>query len=156
MCLKELAKSVFNLVEPQTLVTLPEPKAYQEATAGEMFAFLVNKFPGVTINISRDKYRLPEGDDIRLFLDTDLTNKYGYDLDRYRCSDFATRLHGQFKVPGWADVSFGKVWTNVHALNCMVSRDWKFYFVEPQTDKLQFGADGLEAWQGNKIRSIEV
>ena len=58
------------------------------------------------------------------------------------CDDFAAKLYGRFA---------GLVWTQLHALNCFISQENKFYFIEPQTGKI---SEQLEGWQGNDIRFI--
>lgn len=74
------------------------------------------------------------------------------DLTHYSgCDDFSYRLMGEFSVPGWSDLAFGIVWTNLHALNCFIDESGNFWFVEPQTDTLQ---SALLPWQGSKIRLI--
>lgn len=67
------------------------------------------------------------------------------------CDDFSYRLMGQLSIPEWSGIAFGIVWTNLHALNCFIDDKGKFWFIEPQSDKLQ---DKLEAWQGTEILFI--
>ena len=132
---------------------LPPPSTTDEISYTPLYVFLRKKFPDAAIYMSREIYRLPNGNDIRVFLAADKTDHQKYARKTYRCSDFATRLHGQFKVPDWADLAFGKIWTDAHALNCFVDRKMHFFYAEPQTDKLRVV---LEVWQGSKIRFIEI
>jgi len=60
---------------------------------------------------------------------------------------------GQFSVPGWSDLAFGIVWTDIHALNIMVGTDKQIYFLEPQLDKILLE---LEPWMGTSIRFITM
>lgn len=99
------------------------------------------------------KHLLAAYDDIAVFLAQDQTNKYEYKMPDYVCSDYSFRLMGEFSVPGWSEVTFGIVWTNLHALCCVLTEDRKFYFVEPQTDELK---EELSTWQGDTIRFIMI
>lgn len=116
-------------------------------------AMLLDKwFPGVQQFLTY-QYVLPSYDDIALFLAQDQTNKYDYVFPDYLCSHYAMRLAGQFSIPGWSNLTFGLCWTDKHALNCVITQDKEFYFVEPQTDTLQ---DKLEPWQGSTLRFIMI
>ena len=75
----------------------------------------------------------------------------GYVTEERDCDDFSYRLMGQLSVPDWSGIAFGIVWTNLHALNCMIDENGKFWFIEPQTGRLQ---SKLEAWQGTEILFI--
>jgi len=107
--------------------------------------------PDAQIFLSDKSYLLCSEEDVARFLAQDKTNKLEYEPDALDCDDFSYHLLGQFSVPGWSDLAFGIVWTDKHALNCMVMEDGTFWLVEPQADTLQ---SGLLAWQGSKYRLI--
>jgi len=90
-------------------------------------------------------------DDIALFLAQDQTNRYSFVSEAFDCDDFAYRLMGQFSIPKWASLCKGIVWTDKHALNCIVDEDKKFWFVEPQNDEI---IDKLKSWMGSRIRFV--
>jgi len=77
--------------------------------------------------------------DVKNFLALDETNKITYIPEIKNCDDFAAQLFGLFA---------GLVWTNAHALNWFIDTDKKFWFIEPQTDKM---ASSLEGWQGSSF-----
>jgi len=89
--------------------------------------------------------------DIETFLKQDDTNKMGYVAEQRDCDDFSYRLMGQFSIPDWSALAFGIVWTNLHALNIIVTEDDKVLFIEPQTDDI---IENLEDWMGSTIRFI--
>lgn len=120
-----------------------QPTSTEQIELAELNQLLKAKFPNALIMLG-EKYRfLCEHDDIAVFLAQDQTNKFKYIADRewissYDCNVFASRLMGQFSVPRWADLAFGKIWLlePAHALNCLVDVDGFFWYVEPQTDAL--------------------
>ena len=119
-----------------------------------LYTKLKTLFPEAEIFISdSDNYRLCNLDDINAFLKADLTDKIKYETNRMDCDDFASRLHGQFSTPPYSDLAVGKVWTDKHALNCLIDQNGEFWFIEPQTDEL---LSDLAEWQGNEIRFIEI
>lgn len=103
------------------------------------------------IYLSDSQYWLCSDADIESFLSQDNTNKMGYVAEERDCDDFSYRLMGQLSIPEWSGIAFGIVWTNLHALCCFISDTGKFYFIEPQTNKLQ---ENLEPWQGSEILFI--
>ena len=107
--------------------------------------------PATHIYISDSYYWLCSDADIKTFLSMDATNRDKYTAEEYDCDDFSYRLMGQLSVPQWSSIAFGILWTNLHALNCFISDTGKFYFIEPQSDKLQ---EKLEPWQGNEVLFI--
>ena len=128
------------------------PTSKKEIAYEEKMSFLIGKFPNVPI-FGTYKHLLASYDDIAVFMAQDQTNEFPYNFPDFICSDFSFRLMGQFSIPGWSEVTFGVVWTDVHALNCILTEDMEFYFVEPQADKLQ---EELESWQGSSIRFIMI
>jgi len=120
-----------------------QPVSDKQITSSELYALLRSLFPGIAVNLG-DSYRfLCHYDDITEFLVQDVTNKMPYISDRqnissFDCNVFANRLLGQFSVPGWSDLCFGKAWLTIpaHALNIMIADDRKFWWIEPQTDEL--------------------
>lgn len=112
------------------------------------------KFPEGELYISdRDRYLLCSYDDMAMFLAQDNTNRQEYKHEEYDCDDFATRLHGQFSIPGWSALAFGKMWTEKHALNLMITEDERLFFIEPQTDTIEAE---LAGWQGKTNRWTEI
>jgi hypothetical protein len=80
-------------------------------------------------------------------------NLHSYVPEFHDCDDFAYQLLGQLSTPAWSQTAVGMVWTNTHALNCFIDESGKFYFIEPQTGKIQ---ERLENWQGNEILFIVI
>ncbi len=117
-----------------------------------LYTILRQKFPDEgQLYLSDRVYRLPSKEDIKVFLARDKTNREKYVAEDYDCDDFAYRLMGQFSVPVWSALAFGLVWTDCHALNCFVAQNQKFYFIEPQNDKIM---ENLEPEMGSHIRFI--
>ena len=117
-----------------------------------LYTILRQRFPDEgQLYLSDRIYRLPSKEDIKAFLAQDKTNHEKYVAEDYDCDDFAYRLMGQFSVPIWSALAFGIVWTDLHALNCCVAENQKFYFIEPQNDKIM---ENLEPGMGSKIRFI--
>jgi len=120
----------------------------------DLYGFLRQEAPVAEVFISDKDYLLCNKADIKAFLAQDETNKMGYVPEARDCDDFSYRLMGQLSVPGWSDLAFGILWTDRHAMNCFITEDKVFYFVEPQTDTLQHG--GLLPQQGDHVRLIAM
>jgi len=138
---------LFKKSQPQ-----PDFSSTRKATANAVRSLL--RFVGVPddrIFLSDFEYLLCDLDDIDTLLAQDATNKAEYIREKHDCDDFSYRLMGQFSVMPWSQLAFGIVWTDKHALNCLIDDDAQFWFVEPQTDKL---TRKLEDWQGTKIRVV--
>jgi len=134
--------------------SLPLSTSTGQITMEELWQLLYQRFPEMGALYLSDKvYRLCNLQDIREFLHQDATNHYLYQGEKFNCDDFSYRLMGQFSVPGWSDLAFGIVWSQLHALNIMVGVDKQVYFIEPQLDKLVLE---LEPWMGNEIRFIMI
>ena len=122
-----------------------QPETTEEITHTELWNFLHEKFPEAEIFMGENYRTLMSYNDLATFLAQDQTNKMEYIADKqgissYDCNVFANRLMGQFSVPGWADKTFGKVWTSqpqAHALTCAIDVDWNFLWVEPQNDGIK-------------------
>lgn len=127
------------------------PRAEIDGTS--LYALLRAAAPNAEIHISDNKKYLCDIDDINAFLTHDLTNRIQYEVERFDCDDFAFRLLGQFKVPGWATLAIGLVWTDVHALNCTIDNNGDLWLIEPQSDSVE---SNLIPWQGNEIRLVIV
>ena len=151
MCIQKIARSLCGhvIVEPPA----PEPLEWWEVnkptgderiSGVEIRTILHKKFPEAIINMGDRWYTLPSYDDIAFFVAQDQTNKFEYVADdelisSYDCNRFATRLHGEFSVPGWADLTFGKAWTDqpdTHALNWFIDEERNFWWLEPQSDAI--------------------
>ena len=129
-----------------------KPEMKVQVTGNYIFNILDAIVPKAThIYLSDSLYWLCSDKDIENFLSQDDTNKMGYIAEERDCDDFSYRLMGQLSIPDWSGIAFGIVWTNLHALNCFIDDMGVFWFVEPQTNKLQ---DKLEAWQGTEILFI--
>jgi len=160
--IKELEATVVELeAGSKEFYELYQPTSTKQVTYKELLALLRSFFPHVagSINLGESYRYLCAYDDISVFLAQDQTNKMQYvsdqkEISSYDCNVFANRLLGQFSVPGWADLTFGKVWLTVpsHALNCMVAEDGKFWYVEPQTDELL----DLNKYPVESVRFIEM
>ena len=111
------------------------PVSSKEISTTDKQTLLSNIFPAIPQFITYS-HILAHYDDIALFLAQDQTNKIPYVFPDYVCSHFAFRLMGEFSIPLWSEITFGIVWTNKHALNCILTDDLEFYFVEPQTDEI--------------------
>jgi hypothetical protein len=90
--------------------------------------------------ITDESYTLKSKEDIELFLEKDDTDKMDYVSILFDCDDFAIRLLGSFKVPGWSNTCLGILIIgyeneeDYHALNVFVDLKKDVYIIEPQTD----------------------
>ncbi len=135
--------------KPETEV---KPITRKQVDSNYIFGILNAIVPKAThIYLSDSRYWLCYKNDIEQFLVKDDTNKMGYIAEERDCDDFSYRLMGQLSTPGWSSIAFGIVWTNLHALSCFISDTGEFFFIEPQTDRLQ---RELEPWQGSEILFI--
>ena len=155
--LRQLLSSLLAWLLGKTSKPEPEPEPILPTSTkridyGDLYALLRIEAPQAEIFLSDKEYLLCNKADIRAFLAQDETNKMGYVPEARDCDDFSYRLMGQLSIPGWSDLAFGIIWTNLHAMNCFVTEDKLFYYVEPQNDFLQHG--GLLPQQGNVIRLI--
>jgi hypothetical protein len=154
MCLiVEHAHALERIRELEAQINPPlPPVTRREVDSNCIFSILNQVWPAAThIYISDNRYFLCSHDDIDSFLARDITNKNQYVAEEYDCDDFSYRLMGQFSVKDWSGIALGIVWTDLHALNCLIDDTGMFYFIEPQSDKLQ---ENLEPWQGNEILFI--
>ena len=152
---KQILLLIANLIQKHfgVLETLRKPTSTEEIDIVHLRNVLHAQYPEAQVYLSDKTYKLCSPADIRYFLKQDKTNRMKYVSEWWDCDDASYRLLGQFSVPAWSSLAFGIVWTNVHALNCMVGTDGKLYFIEPQSDKIQ---EKLEAWQGTKVRFFMV
>ena len=135
-------------------LTEVKPIVRKQVDSNYIYGILNALTPSAThIYISDNQYWLCSENDIESFLNLDETNKRFYVTEEFDCDDFSYRLMGQLSIPQWSGIAFGIVWTNLHALNCFIDEAGKFWFIEPQSDKLQ---DKLEAWQGTEILFILI
>jgi hypothetical protein len=142
MCLKLFQKKP---IEPSIQVR-------KQVDGNYIFSILNQVVPAAThIYISDSIYWLCTKQDIETFMAMDATNKEKYVPEEHDCDDFSYRLMGQLSTSEWSGIAFGIVWTDKHALNCLIDTDGKFWFVEPQTDTLK---DKLDNWQGSEILFI--
>jgi hypothetical protein len=144
-----IGKALGGCAQNQSISEL-EPTSAKEVDWSYINNILFAKFPSPSTHIylSDKKYYLCSEDDIKRFLAQDQTNKLAYQAEIFDCDDFSYRLMGQLSYPKWSGIAFGILWTNLHALNCLIDENGKFWFVEPQEDKLQ---ENLETWQGNEV-----
>ncbi len=127
------------------------PKTEGVITLQELSDLLRRKFPGVTLHLLDNVYRLAIKEEVEKFLAENTISTGRYVADAHDCDDFSFELMGAFSRPGWSDITFGIVWTDIHALNCIVDENLNFWFIEPQTDELK---ETLEPWQGSKVTTI--
>jgi len=137
--LNAIIKLLQKKVEPESIL----PTSTKRIKGEVLYKLLRDKFPDAELYLSDKDYLLCSYDDIALFLAQDNTNKMGYIKEILDCDDFSYRLMGQFSIPGWSDLAFGIVWSNVHALNICVTEDLEVLFVEPQSDELKDSQQGL-------------
>ena len=142
----------FGIFKKKVDLVQLEPTSKVEILLGDKVNLLQSLFPNIPLFLTH-KHSLANYNDIAVFLAQDQTNKYPYDFPDYVCSDFSFRLMGQFSIPGWADITFGIAWTDIHALNCIITEDKEFYFVEPQSDKI---LKMLKPTMGERIRFIMI
>lgn len=152
MCWKRILELLNNLLNPVKEQPKPVLHLSNKVDGNYIFNILKEVKPTAThIYISDSTYWLCTKDDIKSFLSMDATNKDQYVPELHDCDDFSYRLMGQLSTLEWSGIAFGIVWTNLHALNCLIDINGKFWFIEPQSDKLQ---DKLESWQGSEILFI--
>jgi len=137
------------------IIDLGKPSSTVSVDMQTIYSILRRRFPTegeIFLSDSRN-YKLCNLDDINKFLKRDLTNKMGFIANNLDCDDFALRLAGQFSIPNWSDLTIGLMWTNAHALNCLIDQNEDFWFLEPQTDEL---TQELKSWQGTTLRFIMI
>jgi len=144
---------MFNWFWRKSIPEKIKPTSQRVISMGELYNLLRKRFPKGELYLSDHLYLLCSKADISKFLQQDATNKYKYQPEKFDCDDFAYRLMGQFSVPDWSYLAFGLVWTDRHALNCFVTEDLEFYFIEPQNDVIR---KELKSWQGSTIRFITL
>uniref|UniRef100_A0A6M3INK4 Agglutinin C-terminal domain-containing protein n=1 Tax=viral metagenome TaxID=1070528 RepID=A0A6M3INK4_9ZZZZ len=158
---KRIKELEAQIAEPQPLefYETQQPVSTQQITFNELYHLLRSFFPNAGINLGENYRFLCHYDDIAVFLAQDQTNKMDYvsdsrEISSYDCNVFANRLLGQFSVPGWADLTFGKVWLSVpaHALNIAITEDKNLWYVEPQTDELK----EFTTYEPANIRFVEM
>ncbi len=116
-------------------------------------ALLEAKFPDAILYLSDNEYILCHYDDVAWFLAQSQIDKIEFQTEIMDCDDFASALWGEFNKPPWSALAIGLVWTEVHALNIVITEDMKVLFLEPQTDELN---EKLASWQGLTPRLIMV
>ena len=128
-----------------------QPKLRSVMTGDVIHTLLKEKFPDASIFIS-DNYKFLCGmDDIEAFLEQDMTNRHIFVAEAMDCDDFTFMLMGQLSRPGWARLAKFIVWTDKHALLGFIDTNRDFWYLEPQSDKIQ---SSLEEWQGSDVRII--
>ncbi len=136
--------SICSWFKKKKEVGLEPPVSTNEIGMVDLRSILQWMAPNADLFLSDRTYRLCHTENIERFLVQDATDREDYQAERYDFDDFAYRLMGQFSVPDWSDLTIGIVWTNVHALNCVVDEDRQFWFVEPQTDELVKVLEGVD------------
>ena len=131
----------------------PSPRDDRIISIQERYKLLRDKFGDIDLYISHYQRSLFYRSDMEAFLKKDLTDRIPYIDDWMNCANFAYRLMGQFNIPPYCDLTAGLVWTNLHAVNCFLDENAKFWFVEPQEDKI---LEELEDWMGSTIRFIAM
>jgi hypothetical protein len=131
-------------------IAIGAPTSSKKVTGEYLYNILNAKFPGPNVHIymSDIDYYLCSEKDIKSFLAQDRTNKEPYIAEVHDCDDFSYRLMGQLSTEKWSGIAFGILWTDKHALNCLIDENGKFWFVEPQQDRLQ---ESLDEWQGTEV-----
>ena len=124
----------------------PEPTIYPSGTIDIHTAssILLDKIeemgmPEAEIYLPDTAIKVYNKERVKLFLRLNEVSEIVYTAE-FDCDDFAAELFGRFA---------GLVWTNIHALNWFIDDVGKFYFIEPQSDKI---APALEGWQGSMVR----
>ncbi len=125
----------------------------KKITLLELSNLLKERFPKARIYLSDNEYTLCHYDDVAYFLAINEIDKMSYKKEEFDCDDFATALWGDFSKPPFSGLTIGLVWTNVHALNLVITDDYKILFLEPQTDELN---ENLADWQGTEVELIIV
>lgn len=150
MCFSNIFKKKQPVLPPP--IILDPENGRKQVDNPYIFKILNALKPNPThIYLSDNTYWLCSKEDIEKFLAIDVTKDFEYVTEKYDCDDFSYRLLGQLSVPEWSGIAFGIVWTNLHALNCLIDDAGKFWYIEPQMGRLQ---ETLEPWQGNEILFI--
>lgn len=99
---------------------------------------------GLTYKLLRDKYQTTTQADWDKVIKADWTNERKYNLDKYRCTDFAVsfkaRMADEFGLNVGIVVTVGDADFPAHAFNCIVVWDGELApglslrWFEPQTD----------------------
>jgi len=130
---------------------LPVITFTRDMDINELSSILIDKFPDAPIYLPDLNYKVCSKEDINRFLFWDDTENVKYQLDAFDCDDYSWRLKGQITIFPWSQIPFFVIWTDKHALCGFVDDKGSFYFVEPQSNKIQ---TELEDWQGSQIRFI--
>ena len=125
----------------------------KKITHQELCDFIRSKYLDVSLWLSDKEYTLCHYDDVAYFLSISQINKIDYEAEIMDCDDFAAALWGEFSKPPWSGLAIGYLWTEVHALNCVITEDMKLLFLEPQTDELN---EELASWQGTQPRLMII
>jgi len=147
----ELARCKQRIKELEAQITPPSLVYKGDMDINELSSILIDKFPDAPLYLPDYYYKTCTVEDIKRFLNWDTTNKLKYIGESFDCDDFAWRLKGNITIPPWSAIPFFILWTNLHALNGFIDYLGDFYFVEPQTNKIQ---TELESKQGSVIRFI--
>ena len=137
--------------KPQELVY--ELVSSKKISLQDLYILIRDKFPGISLWISDNEYTLCHYNDVAYFLAISQIDKLPYEPETFDCDDYSAVLWGEFSKPPWSGLAIGYLWTEVHALNCVVTEDLKFLFLEPQTDEL---SEQLAPWQGLQPRLLII
>lgn len=145
MCIGKLACSIAKSMKSCEVLNTPDIAHCGVIGLNEMSSIILDKMdeyddnkaniylPDMNVKIYRKK-------DVVDFLKLTEVDHISFVDERRDCDDMAATLFGMFA---------GLVWTDRHALNWFVDDTLKFWFIEPQTDKL---SQTLEGWQGSWFR----
>jgi hypothetical protein len=136
----------FSLFKKPEISSSSKPTKSIKVSSTDIFNILTSQVPMLSkdtahIYLSDNTYWLCSYSDIQVFIEADDTNRMNYVSEELDCDDFSYRLMGQFSIKNWSGIAFGIVWTDLHALNCFIDDERKFWFIEPQTGEIENSID---------------
>ena len=112
------------------------PDNWKQGDYTDVFEALNPFAPFAKIYLADRDYYFCEAEEIREFLEVDLTDRETYISETHDCDDFSFRLMGQFHEKPYSALAFGIAWSQVHAFNIFIDKIGTVWVVEPQNDQV--------------------
>jgi len=147
----------FNLIKEKIVELLYTPKEEiskpKNVVASYSWALeqtINQKYPNCIIRLLDWNYKTTTLGEYARFVDYDAVNFNQYIAEYMDCDNFAISLWGAMKrSKNWGGLAFGYVEVVIsegvhHAINCFITNDGSFYFLEPQNDS--YWLAGTKGW----------
>lgn len=86
------------------------------------------------VYLSDEKYSLTIVEEAKKFSEQTKVQYEKWLTEKYDCDEFSFALMGYWNE-GLAQFAFGICWSEKHAFNLMIDKDYKIWIVEPQTNE---------------------